>query len=521
MSSRRHSKAVAGPGLATSSGIKLKSILPQSRFVGGESYQVQSCCGLWHEVQQDDLYVAIVDAESDGHDYADLAISRGAGAILTERLLAVDRPQCIVPDSRVAYGQISQALAGGPSCKAATIGVSGTDGKTVTSHLIQSILRQAGLVSGLASGIQTGWNGYVDTWQPPQINPPVLAGTMAKMVLNECSHIVVEAPSDSLANHSFSGVELDVAVITNIRRDPLTRDLAPKDYLRVKTRLLDYLKPNGFAILNADDPTSHRLLDEVSAPTLTIGIHQAAEVTAKMLDRWPSEQTFMIQAGSQSVPVRTEMIGKHHIYNCLSAAAVALTLGVDLPTIAKGLEQATVIPGRLQYVRCGQPFGVWVDSAHTPSQLATALQSVRGVVDGKIWCVVSAAEEQSGLHRKQMGQVAERAADCSIITRSECTQAIDFEPIHEVLDGFEEAVKPQVIPNRFKAIQWALSHAGPNDAVLVTGRGNEPFALLGDSAWPVTDRDVCETWLYENRSLEDEHPDDDGEVDIYDIDDFR
>ena len=506
-------------GKFESNGIDLKKILPQSNFIGGKPFQVQSCCGSWNEVQQDDLYVAIVDAENDGHDFAERAINRGASAVLTERLLAIDRPQCIVDDSRIAYGKICQALAGVPSRRAATIGVSGTDGKTVTSHLIHSVLRQAGVSAGLASSIQTGWNDYVDTNSPEQLNSPSLAALLANMVMNDCTHAIVEAPNDSLAQHAFSGIELDIAVLTNIRRDHLTYHTTPQNYHRVKTRMLEYLKPNGFAVLNADDPTTNKLLDEVDVPALTIGIHQAAEIKAKMIDRYRGEQTFVIQAGNQTIPIRTKMIGKHHIYNCLTATAVALGMGIDLQTIARGLENVEQVPGRMERIECGQPFGLWIDSAHTPSQLATALQTVRGVVDGKIWCVVSTADDQSVSHRKQMGQVAERAADVSVLTRSECVQAIDYEPFHQLIDGFEDSKRPQIIPNRFKAIQWALSQCGENDAVLVSGRGEAPFALLGDQAWPVADRDVCEAWLYDNNGLEDK--DDFEGPDSYNIDDYR
>lgn len=503
----------------TPQGISLKSLLPQSKFIGGKPFQVRSCCGSWKEVEQDDLYVAIVDAENDGHDFAEQAIKRGATAILTERLLAIDRPQCIVDDSRIAYGTICQALAGHPSRQAATIGVSGTDGKTVTSHLIHSVLREAGISVGLTSSIQTGWNEYVDTNSPESLNSPSLASMMAKMVMNDCTHAIVEAPNESLAQHAFNGIELDVAVLTNIRRDHLTHHTTPENYHRVKMRMLEYLKPNGLAVLNADDPTTYKLLDEIEVPALTIGIHQAAEIKAKMIDRFPGEQTFAIQAGNQTVPVRTTMIGKHHIYNCLTATAVALGMGIDLPTIARGLEKVSYVPGRMERVECGQDFGLWIDSAHTPSQLATALQTIRSVVEGKIWCVVSTCDNQSQLHRKQMGQVAERAADVSILTRSECVQAVDYEPIHQVVDGFQKAARPQIIPNRFKAIQWALSQCGKKDAVLVSGRGQVPFALLGEQAWPVTDRDVCEAWLYDNNAL----AEDNGfeGPDTFNIDDYR
>ncbi len=267
-------------------------------------------------------------------------------------------------------------------------------------------------------------------------------------------------------------------------------------------RLLNQLKPTGLAVLNADDPTTHFLLDQIQKPALTIGIKQEAEVTAKIISRSRSEQTFMICAGSESVAVRTTIIGDQHVYNCLVAAAVGLASGLDLSLIAKGLESAGNIPGRLERVECGQPFGVWIDSARSPGQLATALRTIRQVSKGKIWCICSTDEKQSHAHRRRMGEVVERAADHAVITRTSLDQIADYEPAHQVLDGFSNPASARLIPNQFKAIEWAMEQAKPGDAVIVSGCGERPFALIGEHNWTINDRDVCQAWLYDNASLD-------------------
>jgi UDP-N-acetylmuramoyl-L-alanyl-D-glutamate--2,6-diaminopimelate ligase len=254
---------------------------------------------------------------------------------------------------------------------------------------------------------------------------------------------------------------------------------------------------------------------------LTIGIKQEADVTASLVERSPSEQTFMITAGSDSIPVRTSIIGDQHIYNCLTAMAVGLASGFDLSTIARGLESAGNIPGRLERIECGQPFGVWIDSARSTGQLANAIRSLRQVTQGKVWCVCSIEEGQTELHRRRMGEVVERAADQAIITHASVDQVVDYEPAHQVLDGFSDPSKAQLIPNRFKAIEWTLQNAKPGDAVLVAGCGERPFALVGEHKWTISDRDVCQAWLYDNATLSPGEMKPFGDQQIFNIDDYR
>jgi UDP-N-acetylmuramoyl-L-alanyl-D-glutamate--2,6-diaminopimelate ligase len=244
---------------------------------------------------------------------------------------------------------------------------------------------------------------------------------------------------------------------------------------------------------------------------------QDANVQGRLLERVKSEQSFLVTTGADSFVVRTPIIGDEHIYNCLNAVAVGLALGVDLESIAKGLEVGSKLPGRMERVECGQDNGVWIDTAKTPVQLATALRTVKQVVKGKVWCICSVMPGQTQELRKQVGEVLDRVADNVVVTRDSVDSAIDYEPIHQVIDGFEEPHDVQVIPNRFRAIEWALDQAGPNDGVLVAGCGERPFALLGDENWTIADRDVCEAWLFDNASIDGQYT----SSGIYNIDDYR
>lgn len=507
--------------VSSRSGIRLTDILPKAKLLGANEVYVQSCCGQWNDCENNDVFVAIVGPESDGHDWAHEAIRRGATAIVTERLLTIDRPQCLVSDSRAAYGRICQALAGSPSQRLTTIGVSGTDGKTVTSHLIREVLRHANCLTGVSTSIEVNLGRKREAVPNKPLTSPMLADQLSQMAMADCQHAVLEMSSIELAQRVVDGVEFDLAVLTNVRRDHLEFHGSADNYRRAQFRLLKYLKRGGMAVLNADDPTTHFLLEQFPSPALTYGIKQDAQVTAKILERSRDGQMFLIQAGCESVPVRSQVIGDQHVYNCLAAAAVGLASGLELAAIAESLGKVALIPGRMERIECGQDFGVWIDAARSSNQLSAAIRAVKQVSAGKVWCVISTDESQSESDRKRLGEIADRSAVETIVTRTAIDSTKNFEAAHQVLDGFEKTSKPRVIPNRFRAIEWVLSQAKPGDGVLVTGCGEKPFALVGEECWTISDRDVCHAWLYDNASMIGEAWQRGDELDIFNIDDYR
>jgi UDP-N-acetylmuramoyl-L-alanyl-D-glutamate--2,6-diaminopimelate ligase len=485
--------------------ISLRQLLPEAEFFGATDVHINRCARDSRRVEPGDLYVALVGITHDGHEFISEAIERGAAVIVAQRPVGdVAAPTCIVPDTAEAYGRICQALAGDPSRRLKVVGVTGTNGKTTTSCLIASILATAGHQVGLL-GTLAYFDGAVSA-ESSMTTPPAeeLAGWFSRMVANGCSHAVMEVSSHALAQSRLAGVSLDAACVTNVRRDHLDYHQTMLGYRLAKSRIFRHLAPEAFAVINADDPTAAGYLHQVDGPVLTVGIRNAAEIMATPLEHRRSQQVFLLSAGSESIPVETDMIGTHHIYNCLVAAAVGLTYGVDLPTVVRGLEAVKSVPGRLQRLECGQPFGVFVDYAHTPDALAAVLQTLREVTPGRLICVFGAGGDRDKEKRPAMAAEVRAAADMAIITtdnpRSEDPQAIAA----DLLSGFDDPARAAQIPDRARAIRFAIAEARPGDCVLIAGKGHEQFQFIGGERLAFDDCEVARHWLYQQSAVNDQ-----------------
>lgn len=500
-------------------GISLKSILPEAKFYNADDIMVRSCCGKWEECQSGDMFVAIIDSEIDGHLFTQRAEQQGAKAILGERLVRSDLPMCVVPDSRKAYARLCQSLAGSPARHLKTIGVTGSHGKTSVCQILDHVLSAGPQRVGRFDSTSACVSGQPLSSKRPTWTPPQIASNLARFVLEDCSHAIVEVPSTCLATHATAGLEWDIAILTNLRRQHLDVHGSVKNYRRVKLRLLEQLKDAGVAIINADDPVCHQLVDQLKVPTLTFGMHQEANVQAQILESHWGEQTFLITAGSESVVVHSSIVGRQHIYNCLAAVTAALAAGMDLPTIARGLQNCQTLEGRFQAIYCGQSFKVMVDAADNAEQLAVALNVAKNHCSGRVICVATYDQDQQTCEQRlELGRILDRRSHLPVITSAGKAGHIDYEPTHQILDGFRKPNRAQVIPDRIRAIEWALAQAGPDDIVVVTGKGERPIATVDQERWHVTDAEVCRAWLYENAEPVEETA---GFPDIFHIDDFR
>jgi len=479
--------------------ISLRQLLPEAEFVGADDILVGACSRDSRSLRPGELFAALSGETHDGHDHVVEAIQRGCVGILAEKpLRGIEVPICYVPDTREAYGYLCQALAGFPSRSLKVIGVTGTNGKTTTTYLIASILAAAGHQPGILGtlGCFDGAEFRETSWTTPPSEE--LASALARMVSNGCTHAVMEVSSHALAQHRMAGVMLDAACVTNVQRDHLDYHHSIRDYRLTKSRVFDYLTGEGFAVLNADDSTTAAYLAHLSAPVLTIGVRSAAEITGQMLERFTSEQTFLLCAGSEAVPVTTKMIGTHHMYNCLMAAAVGLTCGIELDTVVRGLESLERVPGRLERIECGQPFSVFVDFAHTPDALTNALETLREVISGRLICVFGAGGDRDRRKRPLMAQAVESLAHVAVITNDNPRTEDPNLIIRELLDGCNRPNDMEVIPDRAKAIHWALAQAQPGDCVLIAGKGHEKHQIIGAHRGYFDDCDVARQWLYEN-----------------------
>ena len=472
-------------------GISLRELLASDVVaICGPDVRAASCTHDWRQVRPGDVFVAIDDAETDGHLAAAHAVQAGAVAVICERTLPVfNVSQFVVNDSRLAYGRLCQALVGNPSEQLKLIGVTGTSGKTTVCRLITAIFREAGFQAGALDSY-----GYSDGYEErptssAQLSAPLLARSLGQMSAGGVSHAVVEISSRDLSEGLLAGVDLDAVCITNVQRDHLKLHASVESYRQATRRVFDHLNADGVAVLNADDPASVDMLCDVSQPMLTFALQKPAEITADLIERHVNEQTFVLTAGDESVGVRTAIIGDHHMYNCLSAAATCLAYGIDLSTIARGLEAVDRLPGRMELVRCGQEFTVFVDAADSPDTLRAALRTAREVTSGRLICVFGPAAECEYRTSRAVSRVLEVMADVVVRTTDGRSNRDDL---------YNCAADPRqahVISSRMDAIRWALQEARAGDTVVIAGLGDGPNGVVDVEGLALSDGALVEQVL--------------------------
>ncbi len=449
----------------------LRNVLPHADLDLAGDARVTRVCSDPHRCRPGDTYVPLLEANVDGHDLADLAVANGASLVVAEQYVPVSVPMAIVSDTREALGRLSHALAGEPSQRIRTVAIAGSAGKTVMTMLLASVLEKAGRHVGVTSSI--GYSDSITQKAARATTPkaPRLAKWLSRMVVNGCDDALVEISTKALAERRLAGMKFDGFIVHNLlsfsdasRNPSLSLPL-------INRNLLSLAKQGAIVCVNADDPALASLISQAKLPLLTYGQVAEADVTAKLLERHGSEQTFMIFAGNDAIPVRTHMIGSEHISNCLAVTALALSMGIDLATIVQGLEAVAFVPGRMERVEAGQPFRVFVDRAASPESLAQTLKTIRQASTGRVICVLGCAGHIPKEMRAAIGRIAERGCDVPIITCDnpglQCPEAI----VHDMLDGFDRPAKARHRHGRREAIRWALSIARPGDTVVVTYNG--------------------------------------------------
>lgn len=476
--------------------VSLRRQFPDASFVGCAEIVVADATDRSGECTPGCLFAALPGTNVHGRAFVAEAIQRGATAVLTDVPLAgVRTPQCVVRDVRAAYSRLCHTLYQWPSRRLGLVGVTGTNGKTTVTWLVRTLLRHVGRPTALAGTIEYDDGRHCT---PASLTTPdsrTLARWLASAKEHRCTHATLELSSHALAQDRAAGLELDVAIVTNITHDHLDYHGAGDAYRAAKARIASLLKRGGRLVLNADDAGSSSLLAETpsTAQCLTYGLQADADVRAVDIEPSPAGSRFRIVAGLESAQVETPLIGLHNVSNILAAVSAGLHFGSSLPQAVEGVSQLAGVPGRLQPVNCGQPFQVYVDFAHTPDALRCVLAAVRAVTRGRVICLFGAGGDRDRSKRPGLGAAA-AAADLIVLTsdnpRTEDPQSI----IYDVLSG---CVSPRVHvdPDRAAAIHWALEQAQPGDSVLIAGKGHETCQIIGRERLPFDDISVCRQQL--------------------------
>jgi len=488
--------------LSTSNaGVSLRALLAEElRGKLGTDVRATSCTSNWRQLRPGDVFVAVAEADEDGHDFAEQAAQRGAAALICERPLPVfNVPQLVVSDSRVAYGRLCQALVGDPSRQLKIVGVTGTHGKTTVARLLSSIFRTAGASTGTFDSY-----GYYDGDEdrPPtgmMATAPVLARSLARMSAAGASHAVIEVSSRELSQQVLAGVDLDAACVTHISRRHLDWHGSVENHRQATRRILDHTHPDAVAILNADDPFSVAILSELNQPALTFGMKRPAEITAEIVEQYVNEQLFILSAGEDSVGVRTSIIGDHHVYNCLGAAAMGLAYGIELPEIARGLEAIDQLPGRMERVACGQDFAVLIDAADSPDALRVCLRAARSTTTGRVICVFGSHDECDLAEYPAAGRVIGAMADDAMVTHGYPSNG-SHRSCMELRTGFVDSRKAHVVMDRSEAIARSLNDARPGDTVVIAGMGDRRHTPMETGDEMMNDCEIVKQLLGKRRA---------------------
>lgn len=496
--------------------------LSDARLVSGEPGDITAVCYDSRQVIPGALFVAVPGFEADGHDFVGEALARGASAVLVQEdrwprwepfLTSAEASFVAVPDTRIALARAAAAFYGHPARRLGVVGVTGTDGKTTTVHLVASVLEAAGRPTGYLSSaeLKAGGETRLNASHMTTLEAPEVQALLARMVDAGDHYAVIEASSHGLALHRVDGCEFDVGVFTNLSRDHLDFHGTLDQYRQAKGRLfemLDHSADKGLpkaAVLNADEPDSSWLRSLTKARILTYCVTLNGDIRAGHIAARSRGIEFEMEGVVGSLRVKGRLLGRHNVYNYLAAAGVAYSQGLSAEEIRIGLERFTGVPGRMERIEEGQEFEVLVDIASTPKALQEVLDVLRPVTVGRLWAVFGCAGERDPARRDGMGRVAGEAADFVVLTnedpRSEDPDAI----IGEIARGLREAGRSEEsdfvrISDRRRAIAYAFQRAEPGDTVLLAGKGSEQSIVIGREHTPWDERVVARELLRELKS---------------------
>ncbi len=466
---------------------ELAGAVQDASIIGDASVPVSDVVYRSAEARPGALFFCVPGTRVDGRDFADRAVAAGAVAVVVERPLDVSSAQVVVPSVRRAMGPMSAAFFGHPSDRLMLIGVTGTNGKTTTTYVLESIFRAAGSTAGVIGTTGVRIAGRAVPFDRTTPEAPDLHRLLAGMVREGVEAVAMEVSSHGLDQHRVDGARYDCAIFTNLSQDHLDYHHTIEEYFRAKARLFTPELAERAAI-NTDTPEGRRLMEEATIPKVSFGLRQGSGVLATEVQVSSSGCAFTVEGIRFTSPLR----GTFNVYNCLGAIAAARQVGIEDGAIQRGLASLRGVPGRLEPVEVGQDFTVLVDYAHTPDSLDNVLRATRELAVNRLLIVFGCGGDRDRAKRPMMGEVATRLADLAIITSDNPRTEDPLAIIASIEEGARNGGGRHVVePDRRAAIRLALREAGPGDVVVIAGKGHETGQEFADRVIPFDDRTVA------------------------------
>ena len=465
-----------------------------------------------HACKSGDLFLGMPGTRVDGGDFWSGAIANGAvAAVISTQAAAKTPPQeggleevpCIIPaiDMAQTCAQIATAFYGNPAAKLKLVGVTGTNGKTTTTHLIEFLLNQMQLPAAIFGTLYTRWPGHEKTALYTTPFAVDLQKELAEAVTAGCKYAVMEVSSHALAQQRVLGCGFEVAVFTNLTQDHLDFHTDMEDYFNAKSLLFssDYLK--GRAVVNIDDPYGKRIVETLNSDRVWSysTTDKTADLYAFDLQYQPNGVKGMLHTPKGETAFDLPLVGQFNLSNMLAAVGAALELGLDLSAIAGKLSQFSGVPGRMERVQISsdQDISVIVDYAHTPDSLENLLKASRPFIPGKMICVFGCGGDRDRTKRPIMGKIVAELADVAVVTSDNPRTEVPDRILEDILAGIPAGVGPIVMCDRAAAIRTAIMQAQPGDGVLIAGKGHEDYQILGTEKVHFDDREQARNALTE------------------------
>ncbi len=453
------------------------------------------------------VFVAVRGEHVDGHNYIAQAIEAGAVAVISERSglsMPAETPYFVVPNARRALGVLAHALADHPSKAMRVTGVTGTNGKSSTIALVHRTLEKAG-----KSAAAFGTLGYVVGGEllPAARTTPFgeeLADMFARARDAGNSHAVMEVSSHALEQDRVAGIEFDVAAFTNLTQDHLDYHPDMDAYRRAKLLLFERISgPDGFTVVNVDDPSGPAFIDASQVPCYTYGA--GGDCRAVAVETGVSRTRFTVETPWGTAAIEMRLLGHHNVSNALCTVAVCGGLGLPLDAIARGIGSLECVPGRFEHVDAGQPYQVVVDYAHTEDGLRNVLRAARAICSGKVITVFGCGGDRDKGKRPKMAAAVAELGDLAIITSDNPRTEDPGQILLDVEAGMAGTGKSEredywKVLDRAEAIRRGIALAEPGDLVLIAGKGHEDYQILGAETIHFDDREVARAVLEERQA---------------------
>jgi UDP-N-acetylmuramoyl-L-alanyl-D-glutamate--2,6-diaminopimelate ligase len=490
----------------------LKTIRPQALH-GNTQLEIRGICFDSRRVQPGGLFCALRGEAADGHRYIDEAVQAGAAAVVLEddAYAPAGVTWIRVTDARLAMSLLAAAFHGNPTGSIPLIGITGTNGKTTTTYLVEAILEEAGLPAAVLGTVSYRFREW--SIPAPHTTPESaeLQRVLREFADRGAKSVVMEVSSHALDQRRVDGCSFDVGVFTNLTRDHLDYHRDMDSYLASKRRLFSELlaaddgKPRRSAVVNCDDPYGEAIASAAVCPVITYGLADRAMVTLRGVDFSVAGISGLLVTPVGELPLTSSLVGRFNLYNILAAAGAAVAMGIPLAAIGGGIARHKKVPGRMERVDNGRGVGLLVDYAHTGDALENVLVTLKEIATGRIITVFGCGGDRDRGKRPVMGEIAGRLSDLAIVTsdnpRTEEPHAIMAEiregmlplgireyEVKELAEGFPTRGFV-LVESRRQAIRLATGLAGPGDIVLLAGKGHEDYQIIGREKFHFDDRE--------------------------------